>query len=181
VLRSTIGSGIQFSSNLVFSHARDGSTLVSVTANGGGWGHGVGMCQRGARGMASAGYNYAQILSHYYTGITLHGAALEVAPTPLRPVAGGLVLTTADVTFAWHGAATYYEVQVRDLAGAIVRQSGWITGTTWTTAPLSLAGTYEWRVGAWFESGTTLYCAWQRFFAVDRIYRSHLPLVMRGS
>ncbi len=33
---------------------------------GGGWGHGVGMDQSGAAGMASAGYTYQEILSHYY-------------------------------------------------------------------------------------------------------------------
>lgn len=33
---------------------------------GGGWGHGVGMDQDGAAGMASAGYTYQQILAHYY-------------------------------------------------------------------------------------------------------------------
>lgn len=33
---------------------------------GAGWGHGVGMCQIGAAVMASKGYNYRQILSHYY-------------------------------------------------------------------------------------------------------------------
>ena len=31
-------------------------------------GHGVGMSQRGADGMANAGYTYTEILSHYYTG-----------------------------------------------------------------------------------------------------------------
>lgn len=33
-----------------------------------GYGHGVGMCQYGADGMAKAGYSYQQILQHYYTG-----------------------------------------------------------------------------------------------------------------
>ncbi|MDD5347890.1 MAG: SpoIID/LytB domain-containing protein, partial [Candidatus Omnitrophica bacterium] len=33
---------------------------------GGGWGHGVGMCQAGCRGMALAGKEYSQILGHYY-------------------------------------------------------------------------------------------------------------------
>jgi SpoIID/LytB domain protein len=33
---------------------------------GGGWGHGVGMCQDGAGGMASLGMSYRDILSHYY-------------------------------------------------------------------------------------------------------------------
>lgn len=35
---------------------------------GGGWGHGVGMCQTGAIGMAEAGLGYDRILRHYYRG-----------------------------------------------------------------------------------------------------------------
>ncbi|HEX5449180.1 MAG TPA: SpoIID/LytB domain-containing protein [Gaiellaceae bacterium] len=34
--------------------------------NGGGWGHGVGMSQWGAEGFARHGYDYRQILAHYY-------------------------------------------------------------------------------------------------------------------
>ncbi|MFH0827956.1 MAG: hypothetical protein V1919_02180, partial [Candidatus Omnitrophota bacterium] len=33
---------------------------------GGGWGHGVGMCQAGACGMAKAGKAYKDILLHYF-------------------------------------------------------------------------------------------------------------------
>lgn len=40
---------------------------------GGGWGHGVGMCQTGAIGRAEAGQRYREILRHYYNGA-------EVAP-----------------------------------------------------------------------------------------------------
>ena len=36
-----------------------------------GYGHGVGMSQYGANGMANAGYSYKDILSHYYPGATL--------------------------------------------------------------------------------------------------------------
>lgn len=36
-----------------------------------GYGHGVGMSQYGANGMAKNGYNYSQILSHYYPKTTL--------------------------------------------------------------------------------------------------------------
>ncbi len=39
--------------------------------DGGGYGHGVGMSQWGARGMAENGFTYDQILKHYYTGIEL--------------------------------------------------------------------------------------------------------------
>lgn len=35
---------------------------------GGGWGHGVGMCQTGAIGRAEAGQTYRQILDHYFNG-----------------------------------------------------------------------------------------------------------------
>lgn len=36
-----------------------------------GYGHGVGMSQYGANGMANAGYSYKQILTHYYTNTTI--------------------------------------------------------------------------------------------------------------
>ncbi len=42
-----------------------------LTIYGQGFGHGVGMSQSGARGMAKAGYNYRDILMHYYNGITI--------------------------------------------------------------------------------------------------------------
>ena len=42
-----------------------------VVASGGGFGHGIGLCQYGAIGMASRGYRFDQILRHYYRGIDL--------------------------------------------------------------------------------------------------------------
>ena len=41
----------------------------SIVISGAGWGHGVGMSQCGAYGMASQGYNYKDILKYYYKGI----------------------------------------------------------------------------------------------------------------
>ena len=43
----------------------------AVRFEGRGWGHGVGLSQFGAKGMAERGYPYAQILAHYYPGSTL--------------------------------------------------------------------------------------------------------------
>ena len=40
----------------------------TIILHGKGWGHGVGLCQIGAAVMASQGYTYAEILSHYYPG-----------------------------------------------------------------------------------------------------------------
>lgn len=39
--------------------------------DGGGWGHGVGMSQYGARAMAAHGYSAGEILAFYYTGATV--------------------------------------------------------------------------------------------------------------
>ncbi len=41
------------------------------TFSGRGWGHGVGLCQVGAYGMAVAGAKYPDILKKYYTGIKI--------------------------------------------------------------------------------------------------------------
>ncbi|MCL1906200.1 MAG: hypothetical protein FWG06_04245, partial [Clostridiales bacterium] len=43
-----------------------GSGAGSVTIYGRGYGHGVGMSQWGAVGMAADGYRYDEILSHYF-------------------------------------------------------------------------------------------------------------------
>ncbi|MEE2757655.1 MAG: SpoIID/LytB domain-containing protein [Myxococcota bacterium] len=41
---------------------------------GGGFGHGVGMCQHGAMGMATSGHDVSDILKHYYPGSELRKA-----------------------------------------------------------------------------------------------------------
>ncbi len=53
----------------LFDVKRDGNTFVF---SGAGFGHGVGMCQLGAIGMAEAGKSHEQILGHYYRGTHLH-------------------------------------------------------------------------------------------------------------
>jgi stage II sporulation protein D len=45
--------------------------VVSFVFTGRGWGHGVGMCQVGAYGLAKQGWTYEQILKAYYTGVEL--------------------------------------------------------------------------------------------------------------
>jgi stage II sporulation protein D len=45
--------------------------VANFIFTGRGWGHGVGMCQVGAYGMARAGLRYDQILKNYYTDIAL--------------------------------------------------------------------------------------------------------------
>jgi len=85
VISSGLGSlfwrSQQTSSNEIYVF--DGMTLRRIEADqaittgsgltlvGRGWGHGVGMSQRGAHGMARAGYTYRQILLHFYTGVEI--------------------------------------------------------------------------------------------------------------
>ncbi len=46
-----------------------GDRVTSYTFTGRGWGHGVGMCQYGAYGLAKMGVKYDDIIRHYYTGV----------------------------------------------------------------------------------------------------------------
>ena len=45
--------------------------LTAVTFTGNGWGHGLGMSQYGALGLARKGYSYQDILRYYYSGVTV--------------------------------------------------------------------------------------------------------------
>jgi len=57
------------SSMFIVNVKRDSSgNPASFTFYGGGWGHGVGMCQSGAEGMALRDFKYAEILMHYFSG-----------------------------------------------------------------------------------------------------------------
>jgi peptidoglycan hydrolase-like amidase len=49
----------------------DAGRLTAVTLRGAGWGHGVGLCQIGALGMALQGRACAEICRHYYPRATL--------------------------------------------------------------------------------------------------------------
>ena len=55
----------------VMNKKYSGATATSYTFTGRGWGHGVGMCQYGAFGMAKMGIKYDEIIKHYYTGVEL--------------------------------------------------------------------------------------------------------------
>lgn len=70
---STILSGVKFR-NLLGLRSADFTldleeTGINITTKG--YGHGVGLSQYGANGMANAGYGYSQILAHYYPNTVL--------------------------------------------------------------------------------------------------------------
>ena len=68
-IRRTLSTTHLFSSAFVVDKGEsvDGAPS-SFTIVGAGWGHGVGLCQIGAAVMGEKGYNYNQILLHYYRG-----------------------------------------------------------------------------------------------------------------
>jgi len=66
------GMGVpQVSSAKNITFAPSGDTVGVFVFTGKGAGHGVGMSQYGAKGMAEQGYTYDEILKYYYTGISL--------------------------------------------------------------------------------------------------------------
>jgi stage II sporulation protein D len=61
--------GMLNSSFFIVSTERDAAGAPTAwTLHGGGWGHGVGMCQTGAIGRADAGEDYRAILRYYFSG-----------------------------------------------------------------------------------------------------------------
>lgn len=68
----------EFTSNTICSKLSLRSTYFEITQSGNiviinnkGYGHGVGMSQYGAQGMAKYGYDYKSILEYYYTNIEI--------------------------------------------------------------------------------------------------------------
>lgn len=72
-INGTTYSGVEFRKLLNlrsadFSIENNGANIV-ISTNG--YGHGVGMSQYGANGMANNGSSYTDILLHYYTGVSI--------------------------------------------------------------------------------------------------------------
>lgn len=66
-IRRTLSETHLYSSafTVEYEHGADGHPATFVL-KGAGWGHGVGLCQIGAAVMADRGYNFRDILAHYY-------------------------------------------------------------------------------------------------------------------
>jgi S-layer homology domain len=67
-IRSALGLREQL---FVLDRVYSGDRVAGFVFTGRGWGHGVGMCQYGAYGLAKQGLTVEQILKTYYTGIEL--------------------------------------------------------------------------------------------------------------
>jgi len=88
----------------VTAAARLTAEQTSFTITGRGWGHGIGMSQWGAYGLAKHGSSYKTILKHYYTGIAF---ATVTNPTVRVRLRSGLqaVKLTCPADFTVQGSA----------------------------------------------------------------------------
>ncbi len=69
-LRFALGLRSNHIDSISLTREKDGF-VSSIAVTGRGWGHGVGLCQTGAVGMAAKGKKYDEILHHYYRDIKL--------------------------------------------------------------------------------------------------------------
>ncbi|GIW70896.1 MAG: sporulation protein SpoIID [Planctomycetota bacterium] len=79
-LRRALGTSVLRSSRFEVEDAGE-----RLRWRGAGWGHAVGMCQFGARGMAERGYGTREILQRYYPGAEL----VALYPAPASTLADG--------------------------------------------------------------------------------------------
>ena len=71
-IRGLLGLGSLRSTQFVIDYEYDAKGKPTAAVfHGGGWGHGVGMCQSGAMGRADAGQTFDQIIKAYFKGTEL--------------------------------------------------------------------------------------------------------------
>ena len=113
---------------------------------GGGWGHGIGMSQYGAYGMARNGSSYRDILTHYYTGTEVSRADTQTIRVLLqtnRPKATFIGVSRAgDKTLSpkrtYQARVAAGGVELRDSKGKKVGSFG---------APVALSSSDGFRLG----------------------------------
>jgi len=71
-IRFALHTKFLFSSAFIWDFEKDkNGKIKKITLQGAGWGHGSGLCQIGALGMALKKYSYEEILKHYFNKTTL--------------------------------------------------------------------------------------------------------------
>jgi hypothetical protein len=111
--------------------------------------HGVGMCQDGAVLMARRGYDYSMILNHYYTGVTLAIAGVNVPPTLLGYNSQYVLMSQAAGPDVWNTLSPY-ALQFRVTCGFSHDDALRVHGDRHTITLLGSAG-QPWSVSAELE------------------------------
>jgi stage II sporulation protein D len=92
------GLGLRENLFVIDRERDDAGDVEEFVITGRGWGHGVGLCQVGAFGMARAGSSYEEILHHYYTGIQLSDDSAVALPPSRVAVDAARAAGTAEPT-----------------------------------------------------------------------------------
>jgi SpoIID/LytB domain protein len=133
-----LAAGVSLAALLVGGSVSPAAAAVppSFHFTGGGWGHGVGMSQYGALGMARGGATATQILTHYYTGTSVtpvrddaelrvnlvHAATSAVLRSQAAATGGGAVeVTLAGATPLLGSAADTWSLSVSGTSVAVQR------------------------------------------------------------
>ena len=130
---------------------------TEFTLTGAGWGHGVGMSQWGAYGMAKAGFDATGIVTHYYTGTTVTpvqddmeariNLLYRVPSAKMRAEAldpsGGAIEVTVGPTVTVGGPLDEFRFAVKDAGVSVKRVAGGQTVDLGTAPSVSVrwAGT----------------------------------------
>lgn len=77
---------------------------AAVLVQGHGWGHGRGMGQWGAKGMADSGKTWTQIVTHYYSGITISTRSSSESIRVLLESSPSVLVTSDSAFTAWTGS-----------------------------------------------------------------------------
>ncbi len=113
--------------------ARASTQETAFTITGRGWGHGIGMSQWGAYGLAKNGWKYKAILRHYYTGIDFATLGNPVVRIRLRSGVNAVKVTcpneftvtdgtdTLSITAGTTATTTYTDGSYRVAAGDTTR------------------------------------------------------------
>jgi len=142
----------------------------SYVFDGSGWGHGVGMCQYGARGMAAAGHNYQNILTYYYRGTQVSGWS---CPPTIRV---GLLEGMASVQLAAESGSFVLYTSDGDIPGGVVTPGG-----TWTVKPSSSGGFWIYRPDGTLLNGASYGSASKPLYARGSADDNVLRLPQNGN
>lgn len=110
----------------------------AYTFSGSGWGHGVGMSQYGARAMARSGWTAEQILTTYYTGVSVQNVVdvlgeehwLRPGEDEDPPLWIGLAQSVSDLHFHVHGPEAVGLCKANDGEGECPTQAA-SAGESW--------------------------------------------------
>ena len=170
----TVGLALSVMAGTLSAAPANAATPIpdSFAVQGAGWGHGVGMSQYGALGMAQEGYSATQILEHYYnpakvTSSTSYASSdinvqlLKTGSTTITPAGGKIRVKNGASTYE-SSAAVSFRISGSDISFTI-------NGATYTGTKVAVEweGTRYWPVtssattvsipGADAESGTGTY------------------------